>query len=57
MRYGMNECTVQGWQARFKIMAEFETTIGCSIYQILPGIVVGTFGFDPAKKQVPKSWL
>jgi len=44
LRLGTNEFTIPGWQARFKIKAEFETTIGCSIYQIIPGVVEGTFG-------------
>jgi hypothetical protein len=50
MRYGINEFTAQGWQARFEIKAEFETAIGISIYQILPGVVEGTFGSDLVKK-------
>jgi HD superfamily phosphohydrolase YqeK len=44
MRYGTSEVTVKGWEARFKIKAEFEAAIGESIYCILPGIVEGTFG-------------
>ena len=44
LRYGVNEMTVKGWEARFKIKAEFESAIGQSIYRILPGIVEGTFG-------------
>jgi hypothetical protein len=46
MRLGINEFTIPGWEARFKIMAEFESEIGCSIYSILPGIIKGTFGVD-----------
>ena len=44
MRLGINEFTLAGWEARFKIKAEFEAAIGQSIYCILPGIVEGTFG-------------
>jgi hypothetical protein len=44
MRYGINEFTLAGWEARFKIKAEFEAAIEQSIYCILPGIVEGTFG-------------
>ena len=44
MRYGTSEVTVKGWEARFKIKAEFEAAIGQSIYQVLPGVVEGTFG-------------
>ena len=44
LRYGVNELSVKGWEARFKIKAEFEAAIGASIYRILPGIVEGTFG-------------
>lgn len=50
-RYGVNEATVKGWEARFKIKAEFEAAIGESIYQILPGIIEGTFGWSPS------SWI
>lgn len=46
LRYGVNEMTVKGWEARFKIKAEFERAIGKSIYCILPGIVEGTFGIS-----------
>jgi HD superfamily phosphohydrolase YqeK len=44
MRLGINELTLAGWDARFRIKAEFEAAIGQSIYRILPGIVEGTFG-------------
>jgi HD superfamily phosphohydrolase YqeK len=44
LRLGINELTLAGWEARFKIMAEFEAVIGASIYTILPGIIEGTFG-------------
>jgi hypothetical protein len=44
MRLGINEFTIPEWDARFKLMAEIEAEIGCSIYSILPGIIEGTFG-------------
>ena len=44
LRLGVNELTLAGWEARFKIKAEIEAVIGQSIYRILPGIVEGTFG-------------
>jgi hypothetical protein len=43
MRYGFNDKTVPSWQARFRTKDLFEKAIGCSIYQILPGIIEGTF--------------
>jgi len=46
LRYGVNEMSAKGWEARFKIKAEFEAAIGISIYRILPKIVEGTFGED-----------
>jgi hypothetical protein len=48
MRLGVNEFTLAGWEARFKIKAEFEAVIGRSIYSILPGIIEGTFGESPS---------
>lgn len=47
LRYGINDHTVLGWKARFQIKAGIEAAIGISIYQLLPGIIEGTFGFDP----------
>ena len=44
LRYGINDLTLRGWEARFQIKSEIETVIGRSIYQVLPGIVEGTFG-------------
>jgi len=44
LRLGINDLTLQGWQARFQIKDEMEATIGRSIYQILPGVIEGTFG-------------
>ncbi|MEZ4860414.1 MAG: HD domain-containing protein [Caldilineaceae bacterium] len=33
------------WQQTFAIQRHFEEIIGCSIYQLLPGVVETTFGF------------
>jgi hypothetical protein len=44
MRYGINDKTISGWQARFQTKQMFEDAIGCSIYQVLPGIIETTFG-------------
>jgi hypothetical protein len=44
LRLGINALTLAGWDARFKIKAEIEAVIGQSIYQVLPGVVEGTFG-------------
>jgi len=46
LRYGVNEMSVRGWEARFEIKAEFDAAIGGSIYRILPGIIEGTFGIS-----------
>jgi hypothetical protein len=48
IRLGINEFTIPGWEARFKLMAKIEAEIGCSIYSILPGIIEGTFGEELA---------
>ena len=44
MRYGINATTIPAWRARFRTKESFEAAIGCSIYQLLPGIIEGTFG-------------
>jgi hypothetical protein len=47
LRHGFNKFTIRKWKAFFDIRAEFETVIGTSIYQLLPGVVENTFGFTP----------
>ena len=47
IRLGINEDTVRGWKARFQIKADFEDAIGCSIYEVLPGVIQVTFGSIP----------
>jgi hypothetical protein len=44
MRYGVNDKSVSSWQARFQTKDMFERAMGRSIYQVLPGIIQGTFG-------------
>jgi hypothetical protein len=44
LRLGIKDHTLRGWQARFQIKDEMEIIIGRSIYQILPGVIEGTFG-------------
>lgn len=45
MRHGVNEYTIEKWEAIFEIQKYFEKRIGKSIYSILPGVVENTFGF------------
>jgi hypothetical protein len=47
LRYGPNQYTTRKWQAFFDIQSEFETTLGSSIYRLLPNVVQNTFGFIP----------
>jgi hypothetical protein len=46
MRYGFNEFTIDKWQAFFDIRDEFETVMGKSIYELLPGVIENTFRND-----------
>lgn len=46
LRYGVREFTVRRWKAQLEIQREFEDVIGKSIYQLLPGIVENTLGFQ-----------
>ena len=46
IRYeNFNRFTIPKWKAIFRIKSDFENTIGCSVYQLLPGVVENTFGF------------
>jgi len=47
LRHGFNDFTIRKWQAFLNIRTEFETVIGTSIYELLPGVVENTFGFTP----------
>ncbi len=44
IRRGMNSTTVDKWKATFQAKADFEARIGKSIYSLLPGVIVNTFG-------------
>ncbi len=45
LRYGgVNEHTIAKWRETFRIKADFERAIGCSVYALLPGVVENTFG-------------
>jgi hypothetical protein len=44
MRYGCTDFAVEKWKGYFNIQKEFEEVIGCSIYELLPGVVENTFG-------------
>ncbi|KLU60910.1 HD domain protein [Peptococcaceae bacterium CEB3] len=43
LRYGVNELTVPKWQAVFALKQKFEDSLGCSVYELLPGIAETTF--------------
>ena len=43
LRYGIHPATVDRWKAVLDIKAHFESTIGCSIYDLLPGVVENSF--------------
>ena len=45
MRRKLNENYQDRWQAYFDLRDEFSKKLGCSIYQVLPGIIENTFGF------------
>lgn len=46
MRHGVNDRSIERWQAFLGIQKDFETGIGCSIYMLLPGVVENTFGCE-----------
>lgn len=46
LRYGVGEHTLTRWKAHFDIKQKFEQDIGQSIYNLLPGVVENTFGFE-----------
>ena len=47
LRHGFNDYTLEKWRAFFAIRDRFEAEIGGSIYSLLPGVMVQTFGFEP----------
>ena len=51
LRYGgVNEHTLDKWRETFRIKADFERAIGCSVYALLPGVVENTFGMMIAER-------
>ena len=43
IRYGVHPSTVDRWKKVLEIRAYFENEIGCSIYELLPGVVENSF--------------
>ena len=43
IRYGTQPILAERWKAVLDIKAHFEEIIGCSIYDLLPGVVENTF--------------
>jgi len=46
LRHGVSAMTVDKWRAKLEIQKQFETAIGESIYNLLPGVVENTFRKD-----------
>lgn len=44
LRHGVHDYVVPKWKALIGIQHQFETQMGCSIYDILPGVIETTFG-------------
>jgi hypothetical protein len=42
-RHGAGKYTVERWNEDFKIKEYFEKKMGCSIYNVLPGVIENTF--------------
>lgn len=43
MRYGPHPANVRRWKRTLEIKAMFESRMGCSVYDVLPGVVENTF--------------
>lgn len=43
IRYGMHPSTIDRWKAVLNIKTYFENIMGCSIYEVLPGVVENSF--------------
>ena len=43
IRYGTHPSTVDRWKAVLDIKAHFEKIMGCSVYELLPGVVENSF--------------
>lgn len=38
LRYGLHPATLERWRVTLDIKAHFEACIGCSVYDLLPGV-------------------
>jgi hypothetical protein len=43
-RYGVSPYTVKRWDVTFELKGYFEERMGCSVYDVLPGVRENTFG-------------
>lgn len=43
MRYGVHPATVPRWKRIFELKEHFEKQMGCSVYDVLPGVKENTF--------------
>ncbi len=43
IRYGTHPATVERWKAVLNIKKHFEEIMGCSVYELLPGVVENSF--------------
>ncbi len=43
IRYGIHPATVERWKTVLDLKAHFEEIIGCSIYDLLPGVIENSF--------------
>lgn len=43
MRYGIHPATIDRWRKILELKAYFENEMGCSIYELLPGVVENSF--------------
>lgn len=43
LRYGGSQVLVERWRKVLEIRAHFEKRMGCSVYEVLPGVVENTF--------------
>ena len=43
IRYGTHPATIDRWKAVLNTKAHFEKIMGCSIYEVLPGVVENSF--------------
>ena len=43
IRYGTHPATIERWKAVLEIKSHFEKIMGCSIYDLLPGVIENSF--------------